>query len=238
MSVEGGPDIVTNGLVLYLDAANDRSIVSGSTTWFDLSRNGNTGSLINGPTYSSLNGGSIVFDGTNDYVTAGAIPSGTDLFALSFWVYFNGNISGNLDTLRAACIFSGNAVGTMELFITTSGNTAGPPYQISFTRYGGSTVGTCGAIGINMPINQYHNIVFVRDGTSSQKIYQNGTLIVTGNVSNSFTAGTLYFGGAPLNPTYSGYLNGRVPNVLRYNRALSASEIRQNYHATKGRYGL
>ena len=68
MSVEGGPDIVTDGLVLHLDAANNRSFVSGSTTIFDLSGNRNTGSLVNGPTYSSVNNGGIVFDGTNDHI--------------------------------------------------------------------------------------------------------------------------------------------------------------------------
>ena len=85
MSVEGGPDIVTNGLVLYLDAANNRSIVSGSTTWFDLSRNGNTGSLINGPTYSSANGGSIVFDGANDYVACGNLTTLNNM-SIGMWV--------------------------------------------------------------------------------------------------------------------------------------------------------
>jgi hypothetical protein len=232
------PKIVTNGLVMYLDAGNNRSYLGSGTSWTDLSRNNNTGSLVNGPTYSSLNGGSIVFDGTNDYVTAGNIPSGTDLFTLSCWLYFNGNISGNFDLLRAAAIFSGNAVGTIEFLIATSGNAAGLPYQILFSRYGGSTVGSCVLTNINMAINQYHNIVLVRDGTSSQKIYQNGSLIGTGNVSNSFTAGTLYVGGAPLNGAYSAHLNGRVPNILRYDRALSASEVLQNYHATKGRFGL
>ncbi len=67
-TVGGGVNIVTNGLVLYLDASNTKSYVSGSTTWSDVSRSGNNGTLINGPTFNSANGGSIVFDGTNDYV--------------------------------------------------------------------------------------------------------------------------------------------------------------------------
>jgi len=230
--------VVQSGLISYLDAANSKSIISGSTTWMDITRNNNSGSLINGPTYSSANGGSIVFDGTNDHVIAGAIPSGTDLFTLSCWVYLNGNISGNYDLLRAAAIFSGNATGTIEFVIITSGNSAGPPYTISFQRYGGGTTGTCSLSGINMPINQYHNIVLVRDGTSSQKIYQNGNLIVTGNVSNSFTAGTLHIGGQPLQVAWSAHLNGRISNVLRYNRALSATEVLQNYNIQKKRFGL
>ena len=71
MSFSFSPKIVTDGLVLYLDAANTRSYVSGSTVWTDLSRVGNNGLLINGPTFNSLNNGSIVFNGTNQYVDCG-----------------------------------------------------------------------------------------------------------------------------------------------------------------------
>lgn len=63
-----GPHIVTDGLVLALDAANPTSYPGSGTTWRDLSGNNNSGSLVNGPTFNSVNGGSIVFDGSNDYV--------------------------------------------------------------------------------------------------------------------------------------------------------------------------
>ena len=69
MAFNFSPKVVTDGLVLYLDAANPKSIVSGSTIWTDLSRGGNNGTLIGGPTFNSGNGGSIVFDGSNDYVS-------------------------------------------------------------------------------------------------------------------------------------------------------------------------
>ena len=69
MAFNFSPKIVTDGLVLCLDAANSKSIVSGSTTWNDLSRGGNNGNLVNGPTFNSGNGGSILFDGVDDYVS-------------------------------------------------------------------------------------------------------------------------------------------------------------------------
>ena len=69
MGVAYNPNIVTDGLVLCLDAANKRSYPGTGTTWTDRSANGNNGTLTNGPTFDSANGGSIVFDGTNDYVT-------------------------------------------------------------------------------------------------------------------------------------------------------------------------
>jgi hypothetical protein len=90
MPTSAGPDIVQNGLVLDLDAADRNSYVSGSTTWFDLSGNPNNGILTNGPTYSSANGGSIVLDGVDDYVNCGNNNSinvtGSGL-TLSAWVY-------------------------------------------------------------------------------------------------------------------------------------------------------
>ena len=85
-----GPKIVRDGLVLALDAADRNSYISGSTTWTDLSGNGNTGTLTNGPTYSSANGGSLVFDGSNDYVD---IPylllSGSQDFTVNIWIKAN-----------------------------------------------------------------------------------------------------------------------------------------------------
>lgn len=69
MSIYGGPDIITNGLVLHLDAANSKSYPLSGTVWNDLSGNNNHATLTNGPTYSSSNNGNILFDGVNDYGT-------------------------------------------------------------------------------------------------------------------------------------------------------------------------
>ena len=86
-TLNGGPgNIVTNGLVLYLDAANYLSYTSGSTTWRDLSSSNNSGTLTNGPTFSSANGGSIVFDGVDD-ISIHPSSLYVDNFTLSAWVY-------------------------------------------------------------------------------------------------------------------------------------------------------
>ena len=68
MSINYNPRIVTDGLVLLLDAGNTKSYPGTGTTWTDISRNGNNGTLTNGPTFDSANGGSLVFDGVDDYV--------------------------------------------------------------------------------------------------------------------------------------------------------------------------
>jgi hypothetical protein len=89
MSVIGGPDTITDGLVLYLDAANTKSYIGSGTTWKDLSGNSNDGTLTNEPTFDSGNSGSIVFDGVDDFVTTGQQldPIAFGLFAdsTSFW---------------------------------------------------------------------------------------------------------------------------------------------------------
>ena len=87
MSVIWGPEIVKSGLVLYLDAGNQNSYPGTGTTWTDISRNNNNGTLTNGPTFNSENGGSIVFDGTNDYVST-ALTS-TNSFTWNVWYKTN-----------------------------------------------------------------------------------------------------------------------------------------------------
>jgi hypothetical protein len=90
MGVFAGPEIAESGLVLALDAGNLKSYPTTGTTWTDLSGNGNTGTLTNGPTYSSANGGSISFDGTNDYVTIPDSPSwdvNNGGYSICFWMY-------------------------------------------------------------------------------------------------------------------------------------------------------
>ena len=87
MAFNYSPKIVTDGLVLCLDAANPRSYASGSTSWLDLRRSQNNGILVNGPTFSSIAGGSIRYDGINDY-TSGTISNlNTNAITLEAWVY-------------------------------------------------------------------------------------------------------------------------------------------------------
>ena len=238
MAVASGPNVVEDGLVLALDARNTKSYPGSGTTWTDLMGNTNV-TLTNGPTYSSDNGGAIVFDGTNDYVVTSTsiTPSGTNLFTYSAWIYID-TISGSFGTdIKAAVLFSGDAFDRAELVLKTDTNTAGPPDRITFTRYGGNTTGSCN-VEVDMSVGVWYNITLVRDGASSQKVYQNGVQIGTGDVSNSFTADTMKIGGAPSSSTYSGHFAGKMSNILYYDRALTASEVLQNYNATKNRYNF
>ena len=112
MAFNYSPNIITDGLVLYLDAANTKSYPGSGTTWRDLSKSQLNGTLTNGPTFNSANGGSIVFDGTNDYVdNIGDLSSfsfiqNTNIFSVSFWF--------KVDIINTENRLMGNTITTAE----------------------------------------------------------------------------------------------------------------------------
>jgi hypothetical protein len=222
MSFNYSPKIVTDGLVLCLDAANTKSYVSGSTAWNDLSRGGNNGTLINGPTFNSDNGGSIVLDGVDDYVSRPNFIGNLTTFSVSHFIYLNG-------TQNTRTIFSNygsNNNGWVTGIRDDQNNI--------FKFYLGNGVHLYSNTVLNN-LTWYHAVVTYDNG--SPKIYINGNL----DASSSATL-TLAFSylGNDIGRLGDGrqYFNGRISNVTIYNRALSAQEVLQNYNATKTRYGL
>jgi hypothetical protein len=218
-TVGGGVNIVTNGLVLYLDASNTKSYVSGSTTWNDVSRSGNNGALINGPTFNSANGGSIVFDGTNDYVSFSSITN--NIYTIDFWYKMGGN-----DGSYGYFASSGNngfAIGEGG-----AGITYGQFY------YWNSSVST-GLGSIPSTTNWNHICTLINVSTNNIQIYGNGTQLSNSTISNMSTSISNIGRHITLN---THYLKGNLSSYKLYNRALSASEVLQNYNATKSRFGL
>ena len=221
--------VIDSSLVLYLDAANPRSYVSGSSVWTDVSRGGNTGALTNGPTYSSANGGSIVFDGSNDYVSVPATNTISSAFTISTWMKNNGGTNKEI-----ACKYSTATPSLRQFEFWVEG--AG---QVSIYAYGSGVAGWRTSTKI-INDNKIYNIVGVFSGANSLlNIYinsiidngaLNGTVPSSVNISSQNIEIGRYDGG--------GYFNGNISNVSIYNRALSATEVRQNYNALKGRYGL
>lgn len=239
-----GRSVVRDGLVLDIDAGISTSYSGIGTSWTDLGPISKNGTLTNGPTYSSTNGGSIVFDGTNDYAS---IPSpspfsGTKLFTFEIWVNFT-SITGNFGgTNKNAWLFAGGTgtgVGQAEFAVRSANNTSFTPNTIDFSRGGG---GTTGSLSINVSSlifnGNWYQIVLVRSASNAQTVYLNGLSIGTGNVSNSFSDGQTDFGSLHGNASFDGYLNGRISNIKIYDRALTASEVQQNYNALRGRFGL
>jgi hypothetical protein len=226
-TVGGGVNIVTNGLVLYLDASNTKSYVSGSTTWNDVSRSGNNGTLTNGPTFNSGNGGSIVFDGSNQYIKP---PNSTTLqltnFTLSSWVRINVQ---NIDQFIIDTSTNGGSGFGYSYRIKTDN-------KIRFWAYDANN-----ALDSTTTIspNIWYNILVTYNNTSKiQSIYINGVFNVSNTHTNTFVVSTvtnLQIGGSLV---LGGYINGNIAQTSIYNRNLSASEVSQNYNATKSRFGL
>jgi hypothetical protein len=135
--------IVTDGLVLCLNASDRNSYVSGSTTWNDVSGRGNNGTLTNGPTFNSANGGSIVFDGTNDFVNCGNNTSlNLNKHTICFWFYPKDTTTKEIIVKSSD---SNNGVGPYEVFQNTGkiwyrlNNNSNPNTTISgisFNNYG------------------------------------------------------------------------------------------------------
>ena len=218
------PKIVTDGLVLYLDAGNSKSYPVTGTTWNDLSGNNNAGTLTNGPTFSATNGGSIVFDGVDDKVT---FPNTT---------------------------VSTTSGITVEVWFKTS---SGTKYQDIFdmadaygvwvvTNYSGAGTGkivasfntTTGYMSANYVVDTWYAVTLCGTG-STNFLYINGTLITTGvqAVASSVNFNTARLGNVD-GDRAAEYFIGNIASLKIYNRALSATDVLQNYNATKARYGL
>ena len=235
----GSPPIVTNGLVLNLDAANTKSYPRSGTTWNDLSGNNYSGSLVNGPTFNPANGGSIVFDGTNDYVNSPLVISSRP-FSLSCWVIFNS--TAGWQTFIGQDTSQSTQPGSIYLQKTNDITSITPRVNNTF---GISMLNTS-----NAQIDCYDTTFFASSSIwynivtsvslSEINLYRNGILVKT--VSNSDTlaapTGSVKIGAGIYNRTITDYVKGNISNVQLYNRALSPSEIQQNYNAVKSRFNL
>ena len=223
----GTPPIVTNGLVLHLDAGSRQSYVSGSTTWRDLSGNGNNFTLVNNPIFSNINQGSLVFNGTNQY----------------------GFINKNLfaDNISAVTVqsFCQEAVSGNNVIYMRSGNSGGQWSMVVRPATQGSGIVTGGNVALNVSAIVAYNGLWLLstytyiNNTSKTLNYNGGIVRGTTSITNAnlrtatspndqigaFTAGSQYF-------------SGSISDIKIYNRALSAAEVAQNYNALKTRFGL
>jgi len=213
--------IITNGLVLCLDAANRKSYPGSGTTWTDLSGNGNNGTLVNGVGYSGSNLGSLSFDGVDDVVNTSYSPQLND-FTIIAWFRSTGG------TLNYNRIVDKDYVAGMWL---------GRQNNIA-NSWGGGVLETSSPFGryITLTDNQWHMIVSRRQGTT-HTIYGDGiTNSVSGTVSSTALSTARFSFGNWYNANNTQRLTGNIAQVSIYNRALTESEIQQNFNATKSRF--
>jgi len=223
---------VTDGLVLYLDAANPKSYVSGSTKWYDLSISGNIGTLSSGVTYNYSNGGSLNFNGVNDFVSINTNLNISTEFTIEyvllikqlpttgqyFYNFFNGG------GYRVNGIYGEFGVG--------DGN---------FKYF---SLCTLNASGLNASVYIFDHVIntiyYVSVTYQNRKLkgYVNGVLRSTSNLNFdplNNTSGSSYIASASNNSLFSPI---NMYSFKYYNRALSLSELLQNYNAAKSRFGL
>jgi hypothetical protein len=233
---DGGENIVRDGLVLYLDAKYSYPGATGTNpdvyTWYDMSGNENHGELINGVSYSGTNGGSLVFDGINDYVLvspSSSIPYASSARSVSIWFYTNTTTwADDVNTL----FHYGSGLNSQS-------------FGIDFQAYALMQLYTWGGTGRDFSFSTtysqvgWKNICVSYNGSTNISIYENGVF------TQSFTlispcntpANNIYIGAIDPNVIAGGYFDGKIAQVQMYNKALSASEVLQNYNATKSRYG-
>jgi hypothetical protein len=232
MAIYRGPNIVRNGLVLTVDAADRNSYIGSGSTWSDLSGNNNNGTLVNTPTFSDLNKGSIVFNGSNQYVN---IANSTSLqvtatFTVCAWIYAT--------TLAARYgIFSTRAVNPAGSWQFEVGVANAGTNRMALTGVGTWIAETVDNV-ISANVWRYVCVVKVNNATTGATMYVNGS-----SVSNRVTTAYTISNNADVKRIASGsntleLFPGRIAQTSLYNRALSAAEILQNYNASKTRFGL
>ena len=233
MGISRGPKIVSSGLVLCLDAANKVSYPGSGTSWNDLSNTGKNLTLTNGPTFSSANLGSIVFDGTNDYAAVNPV-SAFNIYCISIW-FKPTTIINSTSATKNLIHFKTSTYKYIGFGPVT--NRVSNEYITIVQEPGDKR--TAVNDGGSLSAGIWYNIVFNYE-SSQYNIYINNTLksttvgSSTGNVPLITDPDFIYLNS--LEGT-SDYLDSSLSMCMIYNRALTAAEMLQNYNATKGRFG-
>jgi hypothetical protein len=232
-----GPQIVTDGLVLYLDAANPKSYPGIGTNWSDRSGGTSSGVLVNGPSFSSTNKGSIVFDGVNDYVNISSPnfnPVGSSDFSVSCWIKLN-----SLPFTNPRIVCQGVDINNYYNLATYGGSSPGTYDSFWFeVKKGGVVYGT-GFSANKYVTNVWYNLVGTFNNTTNTSVLYVNSILRIG----SLVLGT---GPSPYGPIIIANNNtstitslpGNIALVKIYNRVLSETEIVKNYNALKSRFNL
>lgn len=211
-------NVVKRGLILHLDAGKIDSYPTSGTSWYNLTDYNYTGILTNGPTYSSTNGGCIVFDGSNDYVE-----------------------------LNTTSIISGSQSFTIEVFYTITGSGGGALFGNYGAATQSNTIWFSGQYGIYINSSCYaasnpitsgtHHMVATRDSSGVVKLYLDGSLSNTVTLNASIATPVSYRIGTDAGGTQEPFA-GNLYNIRVYDRDLTYSEVQQNYNTQRNRFGI
>ena len=215
--------VESSALQLYLDAGNASSYPGSGTTWTDLSNNSRTGTLTNGPTYSSADGGSIVFDGTNDYVQCtGSLTVTAATFVT--WIKRNGN-QGQYDGILYS---RGTNTTGINFYLS---NQLGYNWNDAVNTYSWNS-------GLVIPNLTWCMVaISVTSTTATAYLCQTGgTTTATNTVNHS--SSLLNDIKIAVDDAAARYFNGNIAVAQLYNVALTEAQILQNFEADRSRFGV
>lgn len=223
------PGIVTDGLVLHLDAGNYESYPIAGTTWYDLSGRGNNGTLTTGQAYILDGGGAIDFDGTDDIVSGVISVRLPSNFSIEFFIKRDGNLTDFCSILSIYDPLNpGPAIGSLQIDFgtVTATNTLRVVQENTQIVSDTSTISD----------NTWTYFCITRNNTV-YNIFRNGQFVATGTNTPDIT-GTGFYIGRNRSTTSARFFSGAVSFVRFYSTALSSPEINQNFNATRARFNI
>jgi hypothetical protein len=216
--------VVTDGLVLALDAANTFSYPGSGTTWTDLSVNGNNGTLVNGVGYNGSNGGSLSFDGVDDYISTPVAGTFSQI-TFEFMGFFD---DPTLNTLsREESAFGDWTNNRVHFGTRWTGSSAGMHFNVNGTW---NTTPTT-----NLIYGWNHYLLIYDTVNNLKRVYLNNILSSSVGTNGNMVIGNFRIGVAT---NLNKYYRGNIANFKIYNKALTAAEISQNFNALRGRFGI
>jgi hypothetical protein len=240
MSNQYGPRIVTNGLVLCLDAANTKSYPGSGSTWSDLSSFGANCSLVNGPIYTSSDG-SFSFDGIEEYGSITNAQTRTDIMTNEVWFRPSSVVGENGRSTLIRTVPS-NTLSDMICILQNSGTNLA---KIVIEMKNSNDIGYTGyesAANIVTINRWYHMVHTINRPSGNTRVFLNTTSVINSSTSThsmTFSANIqIAQQGTNTANAFARRFTGKIGSVRIYNRVLSTAEVLQNYNATKGRFGL
>jgi hypothetical protein len=218
-----GAPVVDNSLTMWIDLAQDNSYSGTGTTIYDISPLASANlTLYNSPVYNRLDyGGSVSFNGSNQYALGSGTPLGLTAYTKSFWMKLF-NYSGNNNTV------SSYLGGHFCYFAATNKLHCGHADWYNYTIYPSAT---------SFSLNQWYHVCLTFDTTNGMKLYVNGSLDSSYNGILTPVPGTGQVDLACYNAGFN-LLAGSISQVMIYNRVLTADEAAQNFDACKRRYNI
>jgi hypothetical protein len=217
--------IVTDGLLLQLDANETSSYPGSGTTWYDISGNGSNMALVNTPTYVSGTVSYFDFNGTTQFATGTGVTVPTTAYTKSVWFWVDAYVANNIvsgyNNVGGHFLYMGNSTK-----ILVGHHNQNPPN--AFNTYQSTDT---------ISLNTWYNVTVTFNTTSGFKIYINGQLDSSHNMTLAHLgSGTTNL--ASYGNTGDNFMNGRISKVYTYNRVLSATEILQNFDADRSQFGI